>query len=318
MAPLNFSGINSLIGKELQNSVTGSLLSGFASFSQMRDIHNSKLNNTQKVIGKADAGVQGAAALAQLVPGVGHALGLGINLVNQIGGSFVKTPEIAKNYQSNLDVMSTSAFGGVNNAASETENSINSYNQAGLAGKLFGKKKLIDQTINSQNQQLEASRVLQESKKALANVGSANMFDTRTKMKQSGFSFNDLRMGKEGMKIEAKKIVDKFKNGGSIEKNVIVNGALHARRHSLKDLDEFAGAEITEKGIPVITKSEHGDIIQHAEVEVNELILHYDLTKKLEELMDIGDEASMIEAGKILSRELVKNTKDSKSKLLKQ
>ena len=37
----------------------------------------------------------------------------------------------------------------------------------------------------------------------------------------------------------------------------------------------------------------------------------------MEELMKIGSEEAMIEAGKILSKEIIKNTKDSKSKLLK-
>jgi hypothetical protein len=106
-----------------------------------------------------------------------------------------------------------------------------------------------------------------------------------------------------------------FREGGPI--NVIVDGALHAHKHELKEHPDLEEASITGKGIPVITKSDGGEIEQHAEVERDELIIHYDLTKKLEELMDKGDEESMIEAGKLLSYELVKNTKDSKSKIIK-
>jgi hypothetical protein len=318
MPPFNFSNINSVIGKELQNSVTGSLLGGFSSYLQFKDVQNSKLNSTQKAMGKMDAGVQGVASAASLIPGVGHAVGLGLNLLNTVGGALIKQPEMTKNYQSNQDVMSSGAFSGTANEASEVENSINSFGTAGLFGKLAGKKKMLNQTMSAQKNQLKASNVINESKKALSNIGSASMFDTRTNMNQSGFSFDNLRMGKEGLKIEARKIFKKFEKGGSIEKNVILNGVLHARKHSLKEIDKFADAEITHKGIPVITEMKDGSIIQHAEVEADELVIHYDLTKKLEELMEIGTEEAMIEAGKILSKELIKNTKDSKSKLLKQ
>jgi hypothetical protein len=60
-----------------------------------------------------------------------------------------------------------------------------------------------------------------------------------------------------------------------------------------------------------------GEIKQTAEVERDELILHLALTKQLELLMEEGTEEAMIEAGKMLSKEIVKNTKDSKRKLLK-
>jgi len=110
-------------------------------------------------------------------------------------------------------------------------------------------------------------------------------------------------------------MVGKHEEGGSI--NVIVDGALHARKHELKDLQDFIDAEITLKGVPVVTKSEGGEIKQHAEVEVDELILRLEVTKKLEALMKEGTEKAEIEAGKLLAKEIVKNTKDSKSKILK-
>jgi hypothetical protein len=106
-----------------------------------------------------------------------------------------------------------------------------------------------------------------------------------------------------------------FKDGGVM--NVIVDGHFHAHKHGMDDLPEFEDATITSKGVPVVTMGEGGEVTQHAEVEKNELILHHDLTKQLEKLMKDGTEESMIEAGKILSREIVKNTKDSKDKILK-
>ncbi len=109
--------------------------------------------------------------------------------------------------------------------------------------------------------------------------------------------------------------VKTHQEGGTI--NVIVDGALHARKHELKEMQDFIDAEITLKGVPVITKAEGGGITQHAEVEVNELILRLEVTKKLEELLEEGTDEAAIEAGRLLAKEIVKNTKDSKSKILK-
>lgn len=105
------------------------------------------------------------------------------------------------------------------------------------------------------------------------------------------------------------------KSGGPI--NVIADGAFHSRKHALKQNPELADAKITTKGIPVVSGLEDGDIVQHAEVEKDELILHYDLTKQLEGLHKEGTDESAIQAGRILSKEIVKNTKDSSSKLIK-
>lgn len=108
-----------------------------------------------------------------------------------------------------------------------------------------------------------------------------------------------------------------FKDGGVM--NVIVDGKLHAHKHSLKDnVEHLADANITLKGVPVVQYDAEGGVIQTSEVEEGEVILHYDLTKKLEELRDLGTDEAMIEAGKLLSYELVKNTKDNVNKLLKK
>lgn len=105
------------------------------------------------------------------------------------------------------------------------------------------------------------------------------------------------------------------KEGGRI--NVIADGAFHSRKHSLKEIPELADANITLKGIPVVSEEKGGELTQHAEIEVDELILHYDLTKQLELLYEEGTDEAMIQAGRILSKEIVKNTKDSSSKLIK-
>lgn len=103
-----------------------------------------------------------------------------------------------------------------------------------------------------------------------------------------------------------------FKNGGSM--NVIPEGALHAHKHHMEN-DE----NITKKGIPVVVEEDGGELNQQAEIERNEIIFRLEVTKKLEELNKIyqsedtsqkeKDEAA-IEAGKLLTDEILNNTDD--------
>ena len=103
-----------------------------------------------------------------------------------------------------------------------------------------------------------------------------------------------------------------FKNGGTV--NVIPEGALHARKHNL-DIDN-----ITNKGIPVISESKEGKIEQQAEIEVAEIILRLEVTKKLEKLYKTyyaedssqkeKDEAAL-KAGTLLVYEILHNTQDN-------
>lgn len=103
-------------------------------------------------------------------------------------------------------------------------------------------------------------------------------------------------------------IPKKFKNGGAV--NVIPDGALHAHKHHLEDVDgKFE--EVTTKGIPVITEEKGGDIKQHAEVEREEIIFNLDVTKQLEKLMQDGSDEAAIEAGKLLVHEILENTVDN-------
>nr|DAE33126.1 MAG TPA: hypothetical protein [virus sp. ctrcb4]DAR12779.1 MAG TPA: hypothetical protein [Crassvirales sp.] len=51
--------------------------------------------------------------------------------------------------------------------------------------------------------------------------------------------------------------------------NLIPEGALHARKHNLEEVNPELEGQITKKGIPVITHSE-GGVTQTAEIEKNE------------------------------------------------
>ena len=108
---------------------------------------------------------------------------------------------------------------------------------------------------------------------------------------------------KSGGVLEEKPIqVEEFKEGGKM--NIIPEGELHARLHHMEQ------EGITKKGIPVISEEEGGEIVQHAEIERNEIIFRLEVTKKLEELMKDGSEESALEAGKLLADEILNNTED--------
>lgn len=85
------------------------------------------------------------------------------------------------------------------------------------------------------------------------------------------------------------------------QKNVIPEGALHARKHHMENADN-----LTKKGIPVVTNE--GE--QQAEIELNEIIFSLEVTKKLEELCANGSDEAAIEAGKLLVKEILFNTDD--------
>lgn len=126
---------------------------------------------------------------------------------------------------------------------------------------------------------------------------------------KKGIKFPELEESRKFIRVWNKsRSPIKFQNGGKI-KNIIVEGSLHARKHNLEEINPELKDNITSKGIPVISK-ENNEIIQQAEIEVGELILRKELTDKLEELYKNKSEESMIEAGKILSKELLTNTKD--------
>lgn len=105
-----------------------------------------------------------------------------------------------------------------------------------------------------------------------------------------------------------KYVPKKFAEGGKV--NVIPEGALHKNKHHLEDINpEFK--DVTNKGIPVVSKEDGGELVQHAEIERNEIIFNLDVTNKLEELMKKGDDESAIEAGKLLVHEILNNTIDN-------
>lgn len=207
------------------------------------------------------------------------------------------------------------------------------------SGKKYGlfsgkaRNKANKQIHNAQMQQSKMSNIADEAQMAFT-ASNNPLIGLGTQLQlNGGYQQSTVRAGKSGLKMDrefakrviklsngkkskAKKIQEEvrmeevagFKNGGAV--NVIPDGALHAHKHHLEDVDgKFE--EVTTKGIPVITEEKGGDIKQHAEVEREEIIFNLDVTKQLEKLMQDGSDEAAIEAGKLLVHEILENTVDN-------
>lgn len=126
---------------------------------------------------------------------------------------------------------------------------------------------------------------------------------------------NLVKKAQKGIKIYQEDVdLVKFQDGGKF--NVIPEGALHARKHTLP---EEISESVTGKGIPVITYNEGGEIEQHAEIELNEIIFNKDATTTLEKYFkDYNSTESKeeknniaIECGKFIASEILENTIDN-------
>lgn len=135
----------------------------------------------------------------------------------------------------------------------------------------------------------------------------------------AGTNYMDMRIGKQGMKfpelddiremlknrVIPEENVQKFADGGSI----LPTGKLHKELSHINELGEQY-EDLTRKGIPVVTLDENNEIQQVAEIEHSEICLSKEVTDQLEALWKIGDENAMIQAGKLITNELLYNTKD--------
>lgn len=108
--------------------------------------------------------------------------------------------------------------------------------------------------------------------------------------------------------VEAARQMRPFlKKGGKM--NVIPEGALHARKNHLTDVDDMYKA-VTHKGIPVITIEDDGEVIQHAEVEHSEIIFTKEVTDMIEKYRKQGTDEAALACGKLLVKEILYNTDD--------
>lgn len=280
---------------------------------------------------KVTSGIfNGLSTVASFVPGIGTLASVALKGLGSLFGAGVKS---VKGNTANELVDTSSSYTGEDALASK---------KFGLLG-LRGAKKYAGLVTRRQYNRDLAANVLQEGKDDLLaanNVQQQQMKDTLSKNGDDWMYTNTLS-AKNGAKIKEikrlsslynKRLISKeplkegttveFKNGGSI--NVIPEGALHARKNNLTEINpELEG--ITKKGIPVISKEEGGEMIQHAEIERSEIIFNLETTKKLESLREQYNKSEdkaekdnlAIEAGKLLAQQIMENTIDNTGELLK-
>lgn len=200
------------------------------------------------------------------------------------------------------------------------------------SGKKYGtfsgkaRRKANEQIAEAKRQQNLVADINQEAQDAFA-ASNYSGIGLRNELALSG-GYRNMAVGKQGMKIldkesqwarevlnKAKKHKEepveqppKFEEGGKV--NVIPDGALHAHKHHLEEIDPKL-KEVTSKGIPVITEEDGGKLKQHAEIERNEIIFRLEVTKELEDLMKDGSDEAAIKAGKLLTHEIIDNTIDN-------
>ena len=269
------------------------------------------LDNIDKEAGK-DAGISGAARGFN-------------NLMNYIPGNSMIWGAFASKTQ-NADVISDEVKD-IQGAYGDSYGDLESAQK--LSGKrfLFGRRranKFINEA-NETNQKMQDIATTNTLRKQ-SDYGNDIMQQNLNRYAGTNYMYN--AVGKQGMKlmsIEQAKLIlmmrknveqkelQIFANGGAI--NIIPEGARHSRLNHLDEVhDDFE--DVTKKGIPVVTPTEDGNLEQVAEVECGEIIFSKSVTEKLEELMKDGSDEAAIEAGKLLVKEIIKNTDDKTEELL--
>ena len=322
------SKANGSLNKEL---IKGSGLSIGSAANGVLSVADRFIPQAEDKASKITSGVfNGLSTVASFVPGIGTLASVALKGLGSLFGAGVKS---VKGNTANELVDTSSSYTGEDALASK---------KFGLLG-LRGAKKYAELVAQRQINRDLAADVLQEGKDDLLaanNVQQQQMKDTLSKNGDDWMYTNTLS-AKNGAKIKevkrlsslySKRLISKeplkegttveFKNGGSI--NVIPEGALHARKNNLTEINpELEG--ITKKGIPVISKEEGGEMIQHAEIERSEIIFNLETTKKLESLREQYNKSEdkaekdnlAIEAGKLLAQQIMENTIDNTGELLK-
>lgn len=165
--------------------------------------------------------------------------------------------------------------------------------------------------INTDNA-LKSMVVTNDTNNQLAANNSFKNVVSKDRQRLLGGYGDYITLASKGSKLFASKLVKKVERKEEIApRNIIPDGALHARKNNLP---EDIAKHVTHKGIPVISVDKGGEITQHAEIERSEIIFHKELTNTLEKLLkqyESGDEKAAIEAGKLLTEEILYNTEDN-------
>ena len=256
--------------------------------------------NTIKKEQAEDLGISGAARIANNVLGILHP------------GAGWLTKKVEEGQKSHLiDEMS--------NAYADTVADIDQAQAMGGGKYLFGSRKITQgiQEANRRNELLTEMNMTNTMRKKSdygRNLAQQNM------NRYAGTNYMDMRAGKLGMKlteldrfkallrnriVEETEDIQKFAEGGSI----LPTGKLHKELHHMSDMGEQF-EDLTRKGIPVVTMDEGGEMVQVAEIERDEWTWSKEFTDQIEALWKDGSEEAMIEAGKLICEELLRNTQD--------
>lgn len=196
---------------------------------------------------------------------------------------------------------------------------------------LFGKDKMNSYISDAKTNQNKMITINDINSTRMKGVTSEVMSDYNNQRNARYQRSTQYAVGKQGMKLmsieEINKIlnsrkensVQEFKNGGiiGIDSSIIPEGKLHAHKHNLKDANPDL-EDVTKKGIPIVTLDEGGELQQVAEIEKEEIIFRKEVTIKLEELYKDGSDEAMIEAGKLISEELMTNTDDKTEEFINE
>ena len=319
---------NSFLNKNIGGTSTGNIITGALS------VADKFIPQAEDTGSKITSGVfNGLSQVAGMIPGVGTIASVALKGLGTLFGAGVKNVE----GNAKMDTVDSSAsYTGADALASK---------RFGIAG--LGAAKRYQKKVDKREQErLTAYDIINKGKDDLlasSNVQQIQLADN-LKKNASVWMYN-IRAGEFGMKIkEAQRLSKQYRNrrpattgepakagttetpqflkdGGTI--NVIPEGALHARKHHLEELNpELEG--ITKKGIPVVSQGEGGEVIQQAEIERSEWILNLEATNKIEELRkkyhstesEAEKDQIAIEAGKLLTQEIMENTKDNTGELL--
>lgn len=197
---------------------------------------------------------------------------------------------------------------------------------------LFGKRKA-NRFVKAANKMNETLTEMNLERKRMESNYAPQLYATNNQMIYNGYTpgltlhkrggtipeLDDVRSIMQSLQSKKQEIQEpqKFQLGGKM--NMIVTGALHARKHNLEELNPNLEGEITKKGIPVVVMNEGGEVkSQQAEVEREEWIIEKSSTEYIEDLYNsynsaknkIESDKIAIECGKFLVKQLLLNTDD--------
>lgn len=242
----------------------------------------------------------------------------GINVVDRLSAKNAKSQatagETTTGYNLDYNTNAGSSYGGLfgNKGRKASDKLTKSYDSMNIS-KMFNSRTSEQNKLAAEN---SSGNIYSKNMQRLSGGVNTNILAAKNGMKLEYLSnIKNILKARNDTKIITtfEEPIEKFESGGKI--NVIPEGALHAHKH---DLPEEISEQVTNKGIPVITMEDGGEITQHAEIERNEIVFNIDFSKKIEELtknyndsVDSEEKDTIaLELGKLMTLEILTNTED--------